>query len=78
TFTQVGTSLFTTITTDRQGVAWNYRGSAMLPESTVALRRETVETASPDLVIDAADISFGAYTWNRPTVPASVSSRGPA
>jgi len=52
TFSQTGTSLFTTVTTDRQGVAWNYRGSALLPESTVALRRETVETVSPGLVVD--------------------------
>lgn len=56
-FSQSGTSLFTTVTTDRQGVGWNYRGSALLPESSVAFRRETVETLGPGLVLDETRMS---------------------
>ena len=52
TFSQTESSQFTTITTDRQGVAWNYRGSALLPESSVALRRETVKTVGLGLDIE--------------------------
>ncbi|MBI2528743.1 MAG: hypothetical protein HYV93_22510 [Candidatus Rokubacteria bacterium] len=57
TFSQSGISLFTTVTTERQGVGWNYRGSALLPESSVAFRRETVETIGPGLVLDETRMS---------------------
>lgn len=51
-FSQAGISLFTSVTTERQGVGWNYRGSELLPESSLALRRETVKTDGPGLLID--------------------------
>lgn len=52
TFSSGATRLFGTHTTEIQGLGWNYRGSALLPETSLVLKRQTLESTGPAFVLD--------------------------